>query len=1543
MQASADIKNKKRGNQINNHPEKIRNQKNVFNFYDNLTCAIIVYNTDHNVIYLNAEFERLTGYKYSDTVNTDFYSLLHSPVHKKISITKRLITKTLQTGTGKSGKTNLVIKTGQSHKIQYNVSPISDTNKIKGVVFSFIIINEDTNGITDSNALIKKNYLFSFESDSEFRITKTDHKFSSFFSTRDKSVVIENWLMLLIGKETILDIQKKVNLLVKNKNENLLKFNALIFDRNKSINTVSFEISKLSTEDTPVYLLIEVTRTDYNEDFRQIIKFYENIFSSVSDFIAIVDHEYRYIMVNPNYQNLFNLPFSKIIGRKVGSLIGTENFNKYFNNIYKNCFEGTPQYYQGWLNLPGNVKKYFEINYYPIKTNSSINFIIIVAKDLTDIKLFHSALIESEKRYRDILDNSPLPIGIHQEGKLVYANRYACKLLEYEEFSELEGISILEIIHPDYQEIAISRVKDLFLNKVESNIPLDEKFVTRTGKVIDVEVFSKRIDYNKNFAVLTIVNDITSRKLAEETLRKTNDFHLSQLEDFPALIWRADANFSMNYFNKTWYKFTGSNFISEAKNGWLKNVHPDDQPLLLTQLKPGAFTSSIEFIFRLKKLTGEYRWMDCFAKPFYNIDNNFEGYLGVCFDITTRIQLEDDLNTTKEKYKSFFDDDLSACIVTTPDGDVLECNNEFLRMFGFSNITELRLFGITNLYLDKIHRKDLLTKIIRDKKIYWNEIILKKKDGTHFYVTQNIMGIFNKSGKLQEIRTYLLDITSKKEMENILIENNLFLRESQKIGNIGSYKLDIRKNNWTATETLNDIFGIDNNYVHDLNGWLDIVHPEYRTEMQEYFQNEVIAKQKPFDKCYKILRKNDNDVRWVEGKGQLVLDSGGSPIYLIGTIQDLTERKYFEALVLESEKRYRDLIKNLPVSIKVVQDGYCVFCNPAAEKLHGFSEHEMMGLKLDSIVVTEDRDILEKRILNIEKGISNEITEMRIITKSGDISYTETMSVPISYKGKTSALIISQDITQKKLAENLVREKSDEINTFFQTNLDLLCILDKNGTFKQLNPEWTNTLGYESEELTDKNIIDFLHEDDKEKIIKIFNSFSDQGISNFIVRLRCSDNTYKYTEWRIKLKNNLLFCSARNITERVEAELLLNNINVQLEKQVRERTLSLDNLNKKLSTQIRQMRKVEEQLNNQIMFLRILLDAIPNPIFILNRQKALLECNSMFEELIGKDKQMMTGNILENFPDPVSAQYLDEIANEVIKKSCSNKREFVVDYLGDRRNVVIIVQTLHKSDFSITGLVGIVIDITDQKKMQKEIADSLNREKELSELKSRFISTASHEFRTPLTSILASADLLEMFGKDWEDIKFYEHIAKIQKAVHHMTVLLDDVLTVSRAESGKLQYSPETIHLDSICSEIIDNINMAYNQSTSIVFNNSSNVEKVMLDRKLITHILQNLLSNAIKYSLAQFPVKFDVSNTNGTLIFEVADSGIGIPEKDKAKLFEPFHRATNIGNISGTGLGLSIVKKSVEMHNGSITFESQENIGTRFIIKIPLKKAENE
>jgi PAS domain S-box-containing protein len=240
---------------------------------------------------------------------------------------------------------------------------------------------------------------------------------------------------------------------------------------------------------------------------------------------------------------------------------------------------------------------------------------------------------------------------------------------------------------------------------------------------------------------------------------------------------------------------------------------------------------------------------------------------------------------------------------------------------------------------------------------------------------------------------------------------------------------------------------------------------------------------------------------------------------------------------------------------------------------------------------------------------------------------------------------------------------------------------------------------------------------------------------------------------------------------------------------------------------------------------------------------------------------------------------------------------------------------------------------------EKELKEALEKEKELSELKSRFVSIASHEFRTPLSTVLSSIELIEAYKKEEQHSKREKHINRIKNSVNFLNSVLNDFLSLSKLENGTIETNPEEFILRDFCFEVVEALKPLLKPGQRLIHNDDLGEEKVFLDKKSLRHILFNLVSNAIKYSRENQLIECHAALYPDELKITIKDSGIGIPKEEQKYLFTRFFRARNVENIQGTGLGLNIVRRYVDILNGEIRFKSEIGEGTTFWIQIPLNR----
>lgn len=371
---------------------------------------------------------------------------------------------------------------------------------------------------------------------------------------------------------------------------------------------------------------------------------------------------------------------------------------------------------------------------------------------------------------------------------------------------------------------------------------------------------------------------------------------------------------------------------------------------------------------------------------------------------------------------------------------------------------------------------------------------------------------------------------------------------------------------------------------------------------------------------------------------------------------------------------------------------------------------------------------------------------------------------------------------------------------------------------------------------------------------------------------------------------------------------------------------------------ITELRRTAEALREQRDFLQQVIDGVPDLILVKDQTGQVLWANQNSARIAGLTPALMVGKrdseLLGNFEESnafraqMQAILLNGqpvvIPEEMIQGCPYQVTQIPLKSRGSTYDRLLVVST----------------DITRHKASEAALQQALQKEKELSELKSRFLSMASHEFRTPLTTILVLAETLSAYRHKLNDEQVTQRMDTIRYQVEHLKLIMDDVLQLSQlqAGAGRGEFNPSALNLHDLCTLIVEELQIQPEVAPRLRYLCHEAIPAIYADHRLMRQVVSNLVTNALKYSDAPKVVHLSLTRCDQMLVLQVQDEGIGIPAADVPHLFQPFHRAGNVGRISGTGLGLVITKEAVERHGGTITVESQVGVGTTFTVMLPIE-----
>ncbi len=399
------------------------------------------------------------------------------------------------------------------------------------------------------------------------------------------------------------------------------------------------------------------------------------------------------------------------------------------------------------------------------------------------------------------------------------------------------------------------------------------------------------------------------------------------------------------------------------------------------------------------------------------------------------------------------------------------------------------------------------------------------------------------------------------------------------------------------------------------------------------------------------------------------------------------------------------------------------------------------------------------------------------------------------------------------------------------------------------------------------------------------------------------------------------------------AEVRFNSMQEELEVRLAQRTQELREIANNLHVQIRERKFIENELLNCQRQYNTLAHNYPNGLIgILNKElRYVLVDGKELDRLQMKVEQLIGHKIFEANPE-----FIKFYERQLVKAFEGEKVIVDVELSGSIYNVIAVPLPDIENE-QVNEILVIISNITQWRKLQDDLHRAIAQEKELVELKSGFLTMASHEFRTPLGTILSSVFLLERYNDgDYQD-KRTIHINRIRKTVNHLTEVLNDFLSLGKVEDGRIRVVPKPTNIEECIEETVKEMRTLKKLEQRVEYTPSGINRVVMIDSHLLHNIIMNLISNAIKYSPVRGAVTVLSELRQDQLVVSVVDQGFGIPEEDQPHIFERFFRSRNATSAEGTGLGLHIVKKYVELMRGSIDFSSNEN-GTTFRVSIPVE-----
>lgn len=812
----------------------------------------------------------------------------------------------------------------------------------------------------------------------------------------------------------------------------------------------------------------------------------------------------------------------------------------------------------------------------------------------------------------------------------------------------------------------------------------------------------------------------------------------------------------------------------------------------------------------------------------------------------------------------------------------------------------------------------------------------------------NVKGkiIYDSQNKPMLFSGVIIDITERKQMEEELRKNQLMLSyvlnsvpQSVFWKNLDGVYLGCNES-FARDVGLSDPLQIIGKTDYDLN-WTIEEADNYRKD-----DKEVINQNSPKAHIIEQVCKTDGTRIWVDTTKVPLTDINGKPYGVLGVYDDITERKRAQELLKASEKKFTTLFNKsaFGVTLSRLSDGIVVDVNETVQRQMGLKHSEIVGRTAQEIGISFLSENRTKIINEVKTNGFIHDLEMQVQSKKGNfISLLVSIDL-IEIEGEKYLLWCGQDITARIQAENKLKAALSELERFREA-LDgvsaHIFIKDLQSRYLYANKSTLELFGCSAEELIGKNDSDFFPSNTVKELREI--------------DLKVFSGNRLEQEIKISGKGPV-------VSNRIYSEIKTPLYSDPSHKDV----FGLLGI----STDITDKKHAEEDLKLSESRFRNAFEHSAIGMALISPEGKWLKVNKRVCEIVGYSEEELMSRTFQDIthPDDLNndLQFVYQMLDKKIETYELEKRYFHKN--GHIVWVLLAVSLVWDENVAPLHFISQIEDITQRKKAEEELENHrshleelvkvrteeleraneslkivVEKEKELSELKSRFISITSHEFRTPLTSVRSSAELLQKFGKKWNEVKKEEHFNRIINSVEYLTNLLNDILTLNRTESGMINFNPVNIDLSKFAKGCINEVSPLLTERHQLKCSYKIRQKEFVLDPKLLKFIVNNLLTNAVKYSPDGGSIELNIRKDKKALLIEVSDQGIGILKDDIEKIFDSFFRSKESEIFAGTGLGLAIVKRAVELHKGDVKVESEIGKGTKFTVRIPIETEENK
>ena len=1012
--------------------------------------------------------------------------------------------------------------------------------------------------------------------------------------------------------------------------------------------------------------------------------------------------------------------------------------------------------------------------------------------------------------------------------------------------------------------------------------------------------------------LVCIIRDITDRKTAEDARQNYTEIITDLYNNAPIGYHALDATgvfISINDTALNWFKYSRNEIVDKVN--FIDLLTPASRVHFshtFPQLHEVGHIEDIEFEIQCKD--GNTIWVLGSASAVYDQTGKFIRTRTTLSNITELKKAQQAVAEERNLLRTLIDTIPDYIYVKDLQHRIIIDNAAHAQSVGHDNPADV--IGKTDTELVSV---EMAAKFMADDKqlfadqtpLFNVEEYVPDIDGSKIWALTTKVPFYALDGSLQGLVGITKNISDMKEAEHALRESENMLQLVLDTIPVRVFWKDKESRYLGCNRLFAEDAGLNSN--HDIVGKSDMEMP-WRGELAETFRIDdfhVINSRKAKLDYEEPLKTADDEQILVRTSKIPLLNSENQTIGMLGSYIDITEQKQ-----AEEQLRYLASLQEFMSDSVISTDMtfHIQTWNKASVKMFGWDAQEVIGQNLIELLkmdfIHDGFDAASQKLMTNGYWAGEVILYHRDGTPIhvlGSIGFNrDENGIPVGIIG------VNHDITERKKAENELRESEERFRHLANSVSDIITRATPDLIHNYESASIFNILGYYPEELIGESVFDYIHLDDVEQLFNAIRiARQTPGTHKALFRHRHKDGHYLWMESTFQFTFDSdtnepmeLIATTRDVTDRMESEQRLQLLSQRLRLATQAGGIGIWDWNIEADS------LYWDDRMHQIY-------AVPSGI--------VMDTPSKWEQYLHPDDIQSVQSAIE------TSLQNNTPFNEVFRIVLPNKQE---------RYILAHALIVRKRDDTPERMVGVNMDVTEVKMAQVALQDALTKEKELNELKSRFVSMASHQFRTPLTVILSTIESLMIYRDRMDNKQIEDRLNRIRKQVFYLKRVMEDVLELARIQADQIPFQPAKSDIKEFCLSLIDDLQQNEDYINRIQFESTENPIIMHFDSHLMHHLMSNLIHNALKYSPEHTNITVKLVENDEIVIFEVSDHGIGIPEKDIPHLFEPFHRAENVVKITGTGLGLSISKQAVDAHGGTIKVESIENTGTTFIVSLP-------